>query len=189
MKEIVVGLYDERDTAQEVIDALKDHGIDRDSLHVNSSDTDLTSSRYDNDRLRQQLTGDGVPAGEAKLYAEGVRRGGTLVIAEVDDQQVQEVTDLMKTDAAVTPEDRYDSAFRKHYQTAYGGGDYSTYEPAYRFGRRYSTREEYQGREWTDAAPNIRREYEAQHGEGTFEDVKEAIRYGFSYPRRGTTVE
>lgn len=187
MKELVVGLYDERDTAREVVEALKDRG--HGDVHVNSHDADLTSSRYDNDDLQEQLTGDGVPADEAQLYAEGVRRGGTVVIAEVDDQHVDQVTDLMKTNAAVTPEDRYDTAFQEHYRSTYGEDDYTTYEPAYRFGHRYSTREEYRGREWTDVAPDVRRKYEAQHGEGTFEDVKEAIRYGFSYPRRDTTVQ
>src|SRR5215470_14972999 len=42
------------------------------------------------------MTGAGVPEADAHLYAEGVRRGGTLVVARVDEGQVDLVEAIMR---------------------------------------------------------------------------------------------
>ena len=206
MAKTIIGLYDEYNSAEKAVKALKESGVDRSNVHVNSHDEAHSSSRYDTDDLHQQLVRGGVPEDEAQLYDEGIRRGGTVVIVEVADDLAEQVADVMKTHHAVDLEDRLDKwrkeghrseeervgeegftayadAYQEHYRTTYGEGDYGTYEPAYRFGHRYSTLDEYQGREWEEVEPEVQRKYEAQHGEGTFEEVKEAIRHGFSYPR------
>ncbi len=41
------------------------------------------------------LVGAGIPEEDAQVYSEGVRRGGTLVMARVDDNQVDQVIDVM----------------------------------------------------------------------------------------------
>ena len=206
MAKTVIGLYDDYNSAEKAVDALKDSGVDSDSIHINSHDEAHSSSRYDTTDLHQQLVDEGVPKDDAQLYDEGIRRGGTVVIVEAAGDLAEQVADVMKTHHAVDLEDRraewrkegygseeerlegqgftaYADAFQEHYRTTYGEGDYGTYEPAYRFGHRYSTLDEYRGRKWEEVEPEVQRKYEAQHGEGTFEDVKEAVRHGFSYPR------
>lgn len=54
------------------------------------------------------LIGLGIPKEHADYYAEGVRRGGTLVSVTVDETEVQKVRDLLDRDGAVDIEQRGD---------------------------------------------------------------------------------
>jgi hypothetical protein len=49
------------------------------------------------------LTGAGVPEHDANLYAEGVRRGGTLVTARVDDAHAAMAQEILQRYQAVDP--------------------------------------------------------------------------------------
>ena len=49
------------------------------------------------------LTGAGVPERDAHLYAEGVRRGGTLVTARVDDARASTAREILQRYKAVDP--------------------------------------------------------------------------------------
>jgi hypothetical protein len=49
------------------------------------------------------LTGAGVPEREAHFYAEGVRRGGTLVTARVDDARASTAREILQRYRAVDP--------------------------------------------------------------------------------------
>ena len=229
----IVGLYDDVNTAERVVHALFEDGFREDRVHLNTRDDHSHSSRYANDELPRQLTKDGVPRQEAELYAEGVRRGGSLVVVEAPKERVDRATALMKergpvdmkerqaawkedgytstearaTQAEATTErrrerapgetgtaatargfDAYSEAFREHHRETYGNTEYGVYEPAYRFGHRFGTHDDYQSRSWDEVQPELRQKYEAQHGEGTFEDVKEAVRFGFHRPRSTSTT-
>jgi hypothetical protein len=52
------------------------------------------------------LTSSGVSKEHAHIYAEGVRRGGTLVTARVDEQQAAAVEQIMRRNNAVDPDTR-----------------------------------------------------------------------------------
>lgn len=52
------------------------------------------------------LTDSGVPEDDANVYAEGVRRGGTLVTAKVDDQLVPDAERILGQTSAVNLEER-----------------------------------------------------------------------------------
>jgi hypothetical protein len=52
------------------------------------------------------LTDSGVPENDAHVYAEGVRRGGTLVTAKVDDQRVADAERILGHTKAVNLEER-----------------------------------------------------------------------------------
>lgn len=52
------------------------------------------------------LTDSGVPEDEAQFYAEGVRRGGTLVVARVDETQVDAATAILRQSNIVDPRAR-----------------------------------------------------------------------------------
>lgn len=71
------------------------------------------------------LIGLGIPKEHAEYYAEGIRRGGTLVTVTVDESETQRVRDLLDRDGAVDIEQRAD-----YYQkTGYAG--YDKEAPAY----------------------------------------------------------
>lgn len=52
------------------------------------------------------LSGAGVPQTDAQLYAEGVRRGGTLLVVTADDTQANPVADLLQRYGAVDLHER-----------------------------------------------------------------------------------
>lgn len=52
------------------------------------------------------LTAAGVPDSEAEFYVEGVRRGGTIVVARVSETQVDAATAILRGASAVDPEAR-----------------------------------------------------------------------------------
>lgn len=71
------------------------------------------------------LTHAGVPERDAHVYAEGVRRGGTLVIAKVDDAHVQIARNILSDERSVDVVDR-----RNAYEA--GGWDrFDETRPAY----------------------------------------------------------
>lgn len=78
----------------------------------------------------------------------------------------------------------YDNDFRRDYETRYGtrGVAYDEYEPAYRLGSTWATDERYRTRDWTAIEPDLRRDWE-QRGRGKWEDVKDAVHYGWQRVR------
>jgi hypothetical protein len=71
------------------------------------------------------LTGAGVPERDAQLYAEGVRRGGTLVTARVDDARASTAREILHRYKSVDPAVR-GSAYRES-----GWSSFDQTAPAY----------------------------------------------------------
>jgi len=91
MAKTVVGLFDSASDAQNVLSDLQNIGF-------GSSDAELiTGSAFSGDEsdVINRLSTEGVPADDARLYSEGVRNGGALVVARTDDRQVNDVVDIM----------------------------------------------------------------------------------------------
>lgn len=79
----------------------------------------------------------------------------------------------------------YDQDFRTYHDDTYGTDtDYQLYESAYRYGLMYGADTRYAGRDWDAVEPELRRRYEARHGDNTWNDVKNAIRHAFDYGQR-----
>ena len=82
----------------------------------------------------------------------------------------------------------YDEDWRSDFNTRYAnrGDTYERYEPAYRFGRTWAQDENYQGRDWSTVEPAARRDWESRGAGGKWEEVKDAVRYGWDRvrPRR-----
>jgi uncharacterized protein (TIGR02271 family) len=78
----------------------------------------------------------------------------------------------------------YEHEFRSHYDTAFAkrGVAYDRWAPAYRYGYDVATDPRYRGREWAAIEPDARREWEQRH-RGSWEEFKEAIRYGWDRVR------
>lgn len=75
--------------------------------------------------LAGALTHAGVPENDAHVYAEGVRRGGTLVTAKVDDPMAQTARNILSDDTTVDVSDR-----RQAYE-AQGWTRFDEAAPAY----------------------------------------------------------
>ena len=75
----------------------------------------------------------------------------------------------------------YESDFRADWQRNYAGqgGDYSAYGPSYEFGYRYRSDPRFQGRSWSDAEPELRRQYEKDFPGSIWDKTKNAVRYGW----------
>ena len=97
MPKTIVGLYDDHATAEKAVRELEQAGFGPDHLRT-SSRAGGSESRYavDADKMTPDyLTRQGVPADEADFYVEGVRRGGSLVVAHVQDQDAVAAAEIM----------------------------------------------------------------------------------------------
>ena len=108
MAKTVVGLYDDFATAKKVVRELEQTGFGKDHLRTTSREKDFKSDYgVDADKVNPKyLSKHGIPDEEADFYAEGVRRGGSLVIARVHDDDAQTAADIMARYSPVRYEDR-----------------------------------------------------------------------------------
>lgn len=191
MAATVVGLYDDEAAARRAVETLREHGFGDDDIHVEAHGADDAGRSRPTD-LVAVLRDHGVPDDEARTFDEGVRRGGSLLILRTSDERREEAARLMETRERHPRGSGADTAhhapFRQHYETTYAdaGRGYEAYEPAYDHGYRSGAHDDYAGRSYEDVRPALRRSYEERHGEGTFEDVKEAVRHGFHRARTST---
>jgi len=107
----VVGLYDDINTANQVVQELDSYGIDRNEINVvagNREGSYTSETNGDNwnsgqtsamgnatSGLLSTLTEAGVPDEEARYYVEGVNHGGNLVSVRVDDDEPENVVAIM----------------------------------------------------------------------------------------------
>ena len=108
MAKTIVGLYDDRTTAHNVLTDLEAAGFGDDHLRFASNEDGTTNYDIDVDTEATSagLAGYGVADDEARFYSEGVRRGGSLVIARVHDADVDRAVDIMARHNPVRYEDR-----------------------------------------------------------------------------------
>lgn len=121
MAKTIVGLYDDRSTARTVVRELESIGFGRDHLRFASNESgDRTP--YDVDVKEgaspDALTGYGIAEDEARFYSEGVRRGGSLVIARVHDGDVDRAVDIMARHNPVRYEDRHEDYLANYDETS-----------------------------------------------------------------------
>jgi uncharacterized protein (TIGR02271 family) len=89
MTKTVTCLYQDQEKAAAIVSRLEQAGITRGNISFYS-----TSS----DNLIDDLENDGVPRTDAHAYAEGVRRGGSLVAVECDEDEVDRVIGILDDD-------------------------------------------------------------------------------------------
>jgi uncharacterized protein (TIGR02271 family) len=108
MAKTLVGLYDTFTESQQVVQELVENGFSRSDIKlathsaedVEDSYVDYTyaetgSSTGRGRELISLLTRSGVPQNEADSYAEGVRRGGTLILVKSSDEQSDRGLEIM----------------------------------------------------------------------------------------------
>jgi uncharacterized protein (TIGR02271 family) len=87
MAKTVIGLFQDLPKAQEVARALADDGVRREDVRTVTSREGVSVGT---------LTAVGVPEAEAQAYADDVRRGGALVLADVPDDRADRAVALME---------------------------------------------------------------------------------------------
>src|SRR3954467_5343585 len=132
----LVALYDDAGAARQVLDELRAAGLPHDRFWISGNATgtaDLGSSRLTDfvsdfatpeSRVRS-LTRLGVPEDDAHLYAEGVRRGGTLLIGEVTDDDAERALAIVERSSPVDLAERGERYRTAGWSRYDAGADYT----------------------------------------------------------------
>lgn len=95
----VIGLFDDRTEAMNAYSALQSEGFSQSDLDI------LTKDDRDDEpklaKIRQY-----VPEPDSSIYLEGVRMGGTILTAKVDDRQLERAAQIMSGYNMVNIQDR-----------------------------------------------------------------------------------
>jgi uncharacterized protein (TIGR02271 family) len=78
----------------------------------------------------------------------------------------------------------YDADFRKHHTSRYGTADYDDYAPTYQYGYRMGSDKRYRRDRWEDVEADIRRDYDRTYPGGTWDRIKDSVRYGWERAKR-----
>jgi len=101
----IIALYDDKASARQVLEELRTAGygdefwISGDSSYGSTGTGRFSSLNSDFSTPGSRtsaLTRLGVPEDEAQVYSEAVRRGGVLLVGQVDDSQTQRALDIIE---------------------------------------------------------------------------------------------
>jgi uncharacterized protein (TIGR02271 family) len=95
----VIGLFDEYNEAMQAYQALQDAGFANADLDMLTDDDSSDAPKLE--RIRQY-----VPEPDSTIYLEGVRQGGALITARVDDEHVSHAAGIMSGYNMVNVQDR-----------------------------------------------------------------------------------
>jgi uncharacterized protein (TIGR02271 family) len=98
-KQTVLALYDDRASAHQVLEELRAAGYGSE-FSISGDGFGAPASRT------SSLTRLGVPESEAQVYSEAVRRGGALLIGQVDDSHTSEVLEIIERHYPVDADER-----------------------------------------------------------------------------------
>jgi len=108
----IVGLFDSFDDARTVVDELVSAGLDRSSIRLDNESKGESAfgmgsgNSYSIDNLMSGLSGMGVPRNDAMIFAEGVRRGGSLVILSTADDRATKAYEILSRHGSVDLDER-----------------------------------------------------------------------------------
>lgn len=89
MASTVIGFYDTETTAQQVINVLQNSGFSKQAI-------DYTTGERNADGVADKLAHAGAPKEEAKLYEQGVKRGGSLVTVITNEDEAVRAAEIMQ---------------------------------------------------------------------------------------------
>ena len=110
MSSTITALFDTRAEAEAAKDRLKNAHIDADHVHIHDkSSTGYKEQGYSTHQDRgfwDSIKNAFVPDEDRHTYEEGVRRGGALLTADVDDDRVDEAVKVLEGATSVDIDDR-----------------------------------------------------------------------------------
>jgi len=130
---IITGLFDSRAEAERAVEALvQQYGIDRDLVQVHAAGADNVSAgtmeqrSEDHHGFLASLRDLFLPDPDRATYAEGIRRGGIMVVAQMPDEKADSAMDAFERNGAVDLDTR-EAEWRKEGWTGTEGAPYATY--------------------------------------------------------------
>lgn len=120
MAKTVTCLFNSEAQASAIVSRLEDAGLSRGNICMfsNSGNNRLwdespgygeSQGGSDRDRVESYLSRNGVPDDDARAYAEGVRRGHTLVAVKCDDNEVDWVVDILDDEDVLDLDERQEA--------------------------------------------------------------------------------
>jgi uncharacterized protein (TIGR02271 family) len=89
MASTVIGFYDTETTARQVMQVLQNSGFTQNAI-------DFTTGERNASGITEKLVQAGAPREEARLYEQGVKRGGSLVTVTTDDREAARAAEIMQ---------------------------------------------------------------------------------------------
>lgn len=130
---IITGLFDSRAEAERVVEALvQEYGVDRDRVQIHAAGADNVSAGTMEPRSEEHhgflasLRDLFLPDLDRVTYAEGIRRGGIMVVAQVPDEKAESAMDAFERNGAIDLDAR-EAEWRKEGWTGAEGPPYATY--------------------------------------------------------------
>jgi uncharacterized protein (TIGR02271 family) len=110
MTRTITGLFDDRASAEAVVNHLVTHdGIDRSRVTIHGTDAGSTAgaaTSSEENGFWASLKSLFVPDEDRYAYSEGIRRGGVVLSAEVDESQITHAMDVFEEHGAVDLDSR-----------------------------------------------------------------------------------
>ena len=154
--------------------------VERRPVDRAATDADLATFKEGTIEVRERA--------EEPVVSKQARVVEEVVVGKETTERTETIRDsVRRTDVDVQPlaqgqaRTSADSAYRSHFDTAYGtsGARYDEYAPAYQYGNRLFGDQRYQGRDWTDIESDVRQDWERTNPGGAWERFKAAVRHGF----------
>jgi len=92
----IIGLFENQDTARKVVNALTEMGCDEGRIE--------TLTKSGGKEIAKRLTEAGYEEEKAQRYSEVLQKGGTLIVAEVDDDKADDALSAMRRFEVLTPD-------------------------------------------------------------------------------------
>jgi sporulation protein YlmC with PRC-barrel domain len=163
-----------------VLDASGAHVGTVDEMIVNTSERRVDSIVLDDGRE--------IPASDIRIADNAVYISADAATAAGGTVTVYDGGDVVeRAEVSGGNYDAHADDFRTHYAETYSsaGHDFSTYEPAYRYGYDAAYDDAYRNRTYQDAEADLRQGYSSRYPDRPYDDVGDAVRYGYTRARRG----
>lgn len=127
---------------------------------------------------------------EEPVVAKSARVVEEVVLGKETTQRTETIHDTVRnTEVKVEnlggrdrSQSSYDEDFQQDFRSRYGsvkGARYESYAPGYQYGYRMASDDRYRGKRWEDVESTLRSDYERTSPGGTWEQMKDSVRYGW----------
>jgi uncharacterized protein (TIGR02271 family) len=156
--------------------------VERRPVDRPATEADLAAAR-DKAIEVTEVDEEAVVSKQARVVEEVVVRKDAEEHTETVRETVRRTEVEVDRDAAARDFATYAPDWRQHHEATFlSRGAYADYEPAYRYGYELAGDVRYRGRDWAALEAEARRDWESRQA-GTWEQFKDAIRYGWDKVR------
>lgn len=106
MSRTITALFDSRADAQASADSLRQLGIDADDIHIHDNTSQTSETAHEDRGLWATIKNAFLPDEDRQTYEEGVRRGGFLLTADVDETQADQAIRVLDSANTVDVNER-----------------------------------------------------------------------------------